>query len=129
MKLVFVVTVLLVSGVAQACVVSRSGPEYDSLIQVEKQAERNTYRVSVPSKLEGLDRVKIMLAYSSDHASGLIIMEPYRRLTTEERDGRTRSIFTVERRKIKKPFIVVEWWSEECCACEVSAKTAFLNVE
>jgi hypothetical protein len=129
MRVIFVIFLSLSSAIAQACFAPRSGPEYDALIDIQKLEEPNTYQVTVPSRLEDLQKAEIMLAYSKDHAGGVPVYDPFETLKAKEIDGKLSATFTVERRESKKPYIVVMWWPKVCCPCGIQANTKFLEVE
>ena len=75
MKILLAALLALTSGATQACFAPRGGPEYDKLIELQKLKESNTYQVTVPSRLEDLQKAEIMLASSSDHAGGVPVYD------------------------------------------------------
>jgi hypothetical protein len=127
-KFLITITVLF-SQLSFACFAPRGGPEYDKLINLEKLEEKNTYKVTVPQRLEELQDAEIMLAYSKDHPGGVPIYESCDVLEAKALDGELSATFSVEKRKNEKPYIVVMWWPNVCCPCGIQANTGYLEVE
>src|SRR6478752_6508829 len=98
MRVLIIIIAALYSQYFLACTAPRAGDQYDALIKLEKLANKNQYRVTVPQKLEELEDLQIMLSYPPAKIGGKFVSEPNETLKPAFKAGMASAEFIVQKR-------------------------------
>ena len=117
----------LISANAWACSHPQSGDKYNRQIQIVSLEEKGQYQFSIPSEMEGANKLVVMLGYSRTYLNDIRLLEEYEELNFEVVDKNATGIFTVSNKQGMKPYLHVKWWPKLGGVCGIVANSDFIE--
>lgn len=109
-KMIIMVLMVLATLDLHACVVPRSGPELDELIEVTETSDDLTYTFSVPANLHGAPNdATVALAYARKNENGLYVEHEYEEIQLRKVDAKLFGEVRLRAKKAKVAYIAVQW--------------------